>query len=158
MNEHTNTFDPPGRRLREPPVQDVGAHDDNLVDLIAKLTRQGAHLAEEQVSLMQAELREAKTDVTQSVGAMAGAAVVGISGLGVTLMGLAYLLGDLLNNTWLGTLIVGVVTLIVAAIMYSSGKAKLSSANLAPDRTIRTVKDDADAVTGHMTPTSKRAQ
>lgn len=153
MNDQANTFDPPGRRIREPE-----GHDTNVVDLLGKLTRQGAHLAEEQVSLMKAEMREATTDVKESVGAMAGAAVVGIAGLGVTLMGLAYLVGDLIDNTWLGTLIVGVITLIVAGILYSSGKAKLSTANLKPDRTMRTLQDDAAAATGQMTNTSRRTQ
>ena len=152
MNDQSNTFDPPGRRLREPQ-----AHDDNVVDLIGKLTRQGAHLAEEQVSLMQAEVREAATDMKEAVGALAGAAVVGISGLGVTLMGLAYLVGDWVENLWLGTLIVGVITLIVAAIMYSGGKSKLSSTNLKPSRSIRTAEDTPDAVTGNMT-TPRRPQ
>ena len=150
MNDQSKIADPPGRRVREPQ-----AHDDNVVDLIGKLTRQGAHLAEEQVSLMQAEVREAATDVKQAVGAMAGAAVVGISGLGVTLMGLAFLVGAWIENVWLGTLIVGVVTLVIAAIMYSSGKSKMRTSHLKPDRTIRTVKDDPDAVTGNMTNTRR---
>ena len=153
MNDQSKIVDPPGRRVREPQ-----AHDDNVVDLLGKLTRQGAHLAEEQVSLMQAEVRESATEVKQAVGAMAGAAVVGISGLGVTLMGLAYLLGDLIDNTWLGTLIVGVVTLIIAAIMYSSGKSKMNSTHLKPDRSIRTIEDTPDAATGRMTSTPRRTQ
>ncbi len=145
MNDQTKIIDPPGRRVR-----DAEPHDDNIVDLLSKLTRQGAHLAEEQVSLMQAEVREAATDIKQATGALAGAAVVGIAGLGVTLMGLAYLVGDWIENLWLGTLIVGVLTLIVATIMYSSAKSKLATTNLKPDRSIRTVEDTPDAVTGNM--------
>ncbi len=156
MNDQTRISEPP---VTEPPgrrVRTATPADDNLVDLVSRLTRQGAHLAEEQVSLMQAEVREATTDVKQAVGALAGAAVVGISGLGVTLMGLAYLVGDWIENVWLGTLIVGVITLIVAAIMYSSGKSKMRTANLKPDRTIRTAEDTPDAVTGNMTNSSRK--
>lgn len=145
MNDQQTIVEPPGRRVRAP------AHDENVVDLIGKLTRQGAHLAEEQVSLMQAEVREAATDLKQAVGSLAGAAVVGIAGLGVTLMGLAYLVAGWVENLWLGTLIVGAITLIVAWIMYSSGKAKMRTTELKPDRTIRTVEDTPDAVTGKMT-------
>lgn len=150
MNEQSKIADPPGIRVRE-----TKAEDDNVVDLIGKMARQGAHLAEEQVSLMQAEVREAANDMKAAVGAMAGAAVVGISGLGVTLMGLAYLVSDWVENVWLGTLIVGVITLIIAAIMYSGAKSKMNSTHLKPDRTIRTVKDDPDAVTGNMTHTRR---
>jgi len=151
MNDQSKIIDPPGFRVR-----DAQPHDDNVVDLIGQLTRQGAHLAEEQVSLMLAELREAATDVKQSVGALVGAAVVGIAGLGVTLMGVAYLVGTWVDNIWLGTLIVGVVTLIVAAILYSSGKAKLRASELKPDRTIRTVSDTPDALSGSMPATPRR--
>lgn len=90
MNVHTT--DPDIRR-------GTAEHDPNAIDLLGRLTRQGAHLAEEQVHLMQAEVSEATNDIKQAVGAMAGAAVVGIAGLGVLLMGFAYLLGDLIEST-----------------------------------------------------------
>lgn len=135
---------------RVSPPRPRPSSEENPVDLVRQLTSQGAHLAQEQVHLMQAEMREAVTDLKQSVGAMVGAAVVGIAGLGVTLMALAYLLGDAIDDLGLGTLIVGVVTLIIAAILYSAGRKKMQTDNLKPERTIRTVKDDPAAVTGNM--------
>jgi len=126
-----------------------GPGDENVVDLLSRLTSQGAHLAQEQVSLMQAEMRQAVSDIKQAVAAFAGAAVVGIAGLGVLLMGLGYLLGDALDNIGLGILIVGVLALIVAAIMAAGARKKIAAANLTPTRTIRTVEDTPDAVTGH---------
>lgn len=132
------------------PLRSQPAGEDNPVDLMKQLAQQGAHLAQEQMHLMQAEVREAATDVKQAVGAMLGAAVVGIAGLGVFLMALAYLLGDAIDDIGLGTLIVGVATLILAAILYSGGRKKIQASNLKPDRTIRTVKDDPAAATGHM--------
>lgn len=151
MNDATRNFGMHGRR-------EHAAEDDNVIDLIGQFTRQGAHLAEEQVSLIKAEMREARAEVGRSVSAMAGAAVTGIAGLGVTLMGLAYLLGDAIENVWLGTLIVGVATLVVAAILYSSGKSRLDSAHLAPDRSIRTLEDTPDTVTGHSNTDPRRQQ
>lgn len=129
------------------PAQESG--DNNIVDLLGKLTGQGAHLAQEQMALMKAEVRESASDVKTAVGAYAGAAVLAIAGLGVTLMALGWLLGAAIENGPLGVLIVGVVTLIIAAVLYSSAKSKTASANLTPDRTIRTVQDTPDAVTGH---------
>ena len=145
MNEQSRISEPRGERIRNTQL-----NDDNVVDLLSKLTRQGAHLAEEQVSLMQAEVREAANDTKQAVGAYASAAVVGIAGLGVTLMGIAYLVSEWIESLWGGTLLVGVATLILAAILYSSGKSKLRSSNLKPERTIRTVEDTPDAVSGNM--------
>lgn len=145
MNEHSKITEPRDDKLRNPQL-----HDDNVVDLIGQLTRQGAHLAEEQVSLMQAEVREAGNDIKQAIGAFAGAAVVGIAGLGVTLMGLAYLVGEWIESIWAGTLIVGVITLIIAATMHFGGKSKLRATNLKPERSIRTAEDTPEAVTGNM--------
>lgn len=131
--------------LAAQPASDGG----NIVDLVGKLTRQGAHLAQEQVALMQAEMREAVTDLKTAAAAYAGAAVVGLAGLGVTLMGLGYLLGDAIENVPLGILIVGIVSLILAAILYSAASSKTKATHLKPERTIRTLEDTPDAVTGH---------
>ena len=129
---------------------------DNVVDLLGQLTSQGAHLAQEQVALMQAEVREGVADIKQAIGAYAGAAVLGLAGLGVTLTGLGWWLGTAIDNVPLGILIVGVVTLIVAAVMYSSGKSKTAAAQLKPTRTIRTVEDTPDILTGTHTSTGAR--
>jgi hypothetical protein len=123
---------------------------DSLLDLLRQLTQQGAHLAEQQLSLLQAEVREGADDVKASVGAMLGAAVVGIAGLGVLLMGIAYLLGDAIDNLAVGTLIVGGATLVVAFILYSSARAKMKSAQLSAERTRRTLERTPDAIRGDL--------
>ena len=123
---------------------------ESLLDLIRQLTQQGSRLADQQLQLVKAEIRESASDVKAAVGGMLGAAVVGISGLGVLLMGLAYLLGDILENTWAGTLIVGAVTLIVAYLMYSAASKKMNAAHLSPDRSIRTLERTPDAVRGEL--------
>ena len=121
---------------------------DNVVDLIKELTSQGAHLAEQQLKLVKAEVRESAADVKTAVGSMAGAAVVGISGLGVTLMGIAYLLGDAIENLGLATLIVGLATLALAAVLYRAGAKKMNTAHLAPERSKRTLERTPDVVRG----------
>ena len=126
----------------------AGTGGDNVVDLIGQLTSQGAHLAQEQVALMQAEVREAATDIKQAIAAYAGAAVLGLTGLGVTATGLGFWLGDAIDNLPLGIIIVGVVTLIVAAVLYSSARAKTAAAHLKPERSIRTASDTPDVLTG----------
>lgn len=129
-----------------------GREEDNLVDLLRQLTRQGSHLAEQQLNLIQAEVREAASDVTAAIDGLLGAAVVGIAGLGVMLMGLAFLLGDALDNWGLGTLIVGAATLLVAFIVYTLARKKLDAAHLSPDRSRRTLERMPEAVRGDLTP------
>lgn len=162
MNDqkHERFVEPPvaptGDRVRRETVEvsrEATVHHESadMVDLLTRLTHQGSHLAQEQIHLMQAEVREAAHDVKQAVAAMATAAVVGIAGLGVLLMGISYLVGDAIESVGWGTVIVGVVALIIAAILAGSAKSKMSASNLKPDRTIRTAEDTPDAVTGNMT-------
>ena len=150
--------DPPTTGLKEPHVigksgpspDSTSGGGDNVVDLLKQLVGQGSHLAEQQLALIKAEVRESTSDVKSAIGAMAGAAVVGIAGLGVVLMGLAYLLGQAINNVGLGTLIVGVATLLLAYILYRGGAKKMSATNLAPERTERTLQRTPDAVRGDL--------
>lgn len=128
----------------------------NIVDLVGRLTQQGAHLAREQVSLMQAEVREASNDITAAVSAIAAAAVFGIAGLGVLLMGIAYYVGAALGDVPLGTTLVGAATLVLALILYAGARKKVGAANIKPNRTIDTVADTPAAVTGDIAPSGAR--
>lgn len=123
---------------------------DNIVDLLRDLVNQGTHLADQQLSLIKAEVRESASDMKTAATGLVGAAVVGISGLGVVLMGLAYLLADAIDNLGLATLIVGAVTLVLAFILYRSAAAKMNASHLAPDRTQRTLQRTPDAVRGEL--------
>lgn len=124
---------------------------DNIVDLLRDLVSQGTHLADQQLALIKAEVRESTGDLKAAAGGMVGAAVVGISGLGVTLMGLAYVLAGAIHDLGLATLLVGVVTLVLAFVLYRMGMAKISGAHLAPDRTQRTLQRTPDALRGALT-------
>lgn len=150
---------------REGPVPDIHephvvrpviqpTHDtsggDNVVDLLKQLAGQGSHLAEQQLALIKAEIRESTADVKAAIGAMAGAAVVGLAGLGVVLMGLGYLLGDAIDNLGVGVLIVGLATLVLAYVLYRGGAKKMSATHLAPDRSQRTLQRTPDAVRGDL--------
>ena len=136
-------------RATADPVDGTG-NSDNVVDLMKQLAMQGSHLAEQQLALIKAEVRESTADLKTAAGSMAGAAVVGLSGLGVTLMGIAYLLGDAIENTPLATLIVGLVTLGLAFVLYRAGASKMSATHLSPERTQRTLQRTPDAVRGDL--------
>jgi len=123
--------------------------DPNVIDLVKQLTDQGAHLAQQQAALIRTEVQTSIDDLKLAIGGMAGAAVVGIAGLGVILMGVAFLLATELE-LWLATLIVGVATLVIAYMLYKAGAKKMSAAHLTPDRTARTLKRTPDAATGNL--------
>ena len=154
--------DPPFADTTEPHVRasskvpSTAAVGDNVVDLLKQLAGQGSHLAEQQLALIKAEIRESTADLKMAIGAMAGAAVVGLAGLGVALMGIAYLLGDAMDNLGLATLIVGVAALGLAYVLYRSGANKMSATNLTPERTERTLQRTPDAVRGDLQTENRR--
>lgn len=137
-------------RVTQDSATHVGPGGDNVVELLKQLLGQGSHLAEQQLALIKAEVRESTAELKTAVGAMAGAAVVGLAGLGVLLMGIAYLLGDAIDNTPLATLIVGAAALLVAYLLYRSGAEKMKATHLSPERTQRTLQRTPDAVRGDL--------
>lgn len=149
----TDRTDRPEPLIARPAVPATGAGSgagDNVVDLLKELAGQGSHLAEQQLALIKAEIRESTADLKAAAGATAGAAVVGLAGLGVVLMGLAYLLADAIEDLGLATLIVGLAALAVAYVLYASGTKKLRETHLAPERTQRTLQRTPDAVRGDL--------
>jgi uncharacterized membrane protein YdjX (TVP38/TMEM64 family) len=120
---------------------------ESISDLVRELADQGSHLAQQQTSLLQAEVRAAIDDLKVGIGAMAGAAVVGIAGVGVLLMAIAYLLGTVMP-LWLGTLIVAAATLAGACFLFLSAQKKMQSSSLSVERTRRTLERAPQAIAG----------
>ena len=144
---------------RSPKSYDEGREpgNANVVDLLGRLTSQGAHLAQEQIALIQAEVREGVADIRAAITAYASAVIAGLAGLGVTLTGLGWLLGDALDNVPLGIVIVGAGTLLIAAILYAGARKKIRQSSLRPERTLRTLEDTPEIVTGAPKTTPKEA-
>lgn len=122
--------------------------DESIPELLRRLADQGSHLAQQQAKLVQAEVQSSVEDLKQSAGAMAGAAVLGIAGIGVLLMGLAFLLGEIMP-LWAATLIVALGTLAGAYAMFLGGQKKLQSSSLNVERSRRTIERAPSAVSGN---------
>lgn len=131
---------------------DAKSEKEDIPTLLRSLMGQGSHLAEQQLALFKAEVRESATSVKVAIAAIAGAAVVGIAGLGVLLMGIAYLLADAIDHLGLATLIVGIVTLTIAYIMYRGAMVKVRTSELIPERTQNTLERTPAALRGGLNP------
>lgn len=144
-------FDEAGRPRREDTSAfnfDQRPEKDSIAGLLKELTEQASHLAQQQGKLVEAEVHSAVTDLEESIAAMAGAAVVGIAGLGVLLMAISFLLARAMP-LWAGTLIVAVVTLIGAYAMFAGGKRKLQSKSMTLERTRHTIERAPSAISGN---------
>lgn len=122
--------------------------DQSIPDLVRRLAEEGSHLAQQQLRLVEAEVRSGVDDLKESAGAMAGAAVLGIAGIGVVLMGVSFVLAQLMP-LWLAALIVGVATLIGAYAMFAGARSKLQSSSLGAERTKRTLERAPSAISGN---------
>jgi uncharacterized membrane protein YqjE len=110
-------------------------------------------LADGSAQLVRQEIRLARIEIGQLLrGLSRGTAQVAVGGvmmlLGVMalLTGVILLIGDewLRDRYWLAALIVTVLLSAVAAWMARRGTALLTPARLAPDETVRTLKEDKE--------------
>jgi hypothetical protein len=80
------------------------------------------------------------------VGALAFGFAVAAALNWLAIVGAAFLvvgLGDLLNNYWLGALLVGVLFLAIGGFLVKRAMADIKERGLTPDETMETVREDA---------------
>ena len=108
-------------------------------------------LAEGSSSLIRQEIRLARLEVTELLGALGTGAALVVAGSVTALLGaLALLIGLILlgadqwlrDRYWLAALIVFVISGALALFFKSRGTALLSPKRLAPEQTVATLKED----------------
>lgn len=119
-----------------------GGVEPPLGDLFRQLAQDSATLVRQEMALAKAEL---KSNVRSAVRDAVMVGVGGILALLGALVLLAFLVvavGDALDNYWLGALIVGAVFVIVGGLLAMSNLKKLKQEEVAPTRTLETLKED----------------
>ena len=96
----------------------------SLGELFKQLAQDSATLVKQEVSLAKAEMRENLRSATKD------AAMIAVGG------------GDLLDNYWLGALLVGLVFVVVGGLLAKKNLNNLKKDDLGPDQTIQTLKED----------------
>ena len=115
--------------------------DRPLSELVSEVTGELAALFRKEVELAKVETSEQVSRAVKA-GAMLGAAGV-VALLAAMLLAWAAAWGlAAVMPTGFAFLIVGIVFLIVAAVLGSVGKKKLSSVSPVPDQTVATLRDD----------------
>ena len=113
-----------------------------LGDLIRQLAQDSATLVRQEVALAKAEIRENVKSVARDVTMVAIGGIVALLGVLVLIACLVMLVGDALDEGWLGALIVGGLFLIIGGVMAKKFLGNLKHDTLAPERTIETLKED----------------
>ncbi len=124
------------------PVQ-RGSGQESLGDLFSALTTDLSTLVQEEVALARTEIQETVSKaISSAVGVIAGG-VIAYAGLIMLLIAVAFALAPVVDSFWLASLIVGLIVIIVGAILLVSGINTLKNLNPVPEKTIQTLKDDA---------------
>ena len=126
---------------------DIGAvpprADRSMSSLLSALAREASRLFRQEMALARAEL----ADKLGQLGTGAAEMIIGgfiIYGgflvlLAAAVLGLAQVL-----SPWLAAVVVGVITIVVGAGVLLKGRRDVGPRTLVPDRTIRTLRDDAE--------------
>jgi hypothetical protein len=111
--------------------------------LLSDLARQTGLLLRQEVALAKAEMIGKLTQVGTGIGMLAAGGLVAFAGFIYVLAAAMFGLG-MVVDLWLAALLVGVVVLLLGGMLIWIGRARLQAENLAPRRTIRSLKDDAE--------------
>lgn len=103
-------------------------------------------LVRSEVDLARAEVNDNLKGAGVAIGVIAGAVVVALTALNVLSAALVAALTEAGIPAGWSALIVGVVLAIIAYVMVSKGTSDLKLSSLAPSRTAKNVKRDAQAV------------
>ena len=114
--------------------------------LLRDLAEGSAGLVRNEVKLARIELRGILSGVGLGTAMVASGGVFGLIGTLALFTGLVLLGGDqwLHDRYWLAALFFTVIAFAVAFFFVRRGRAALSPANLAPDKTVATLKEDKE--------------
>ena len=122
----------------------------SLIGLLKDLRSDGITLLQQEVSLVKSEITEDISRATKNAVQIGIGGAVVYAGVLVLLFGVAGLLAagllraglDAEITAWLAPSIVGLVVILVGWVMISKAKKLLSSANLAPEETLQSLREN----------------
>jgi hypothetical protein len=121
----------------------IHAEDRSLKDLIGDLSSSITTLFRKEIQLARAETSEKVTQVAVAIGSIAGGAILALAALIVLLQALVIALAAAGVPAGWASLIVGAVVAVIAYALIHKGTNDLKAGNLAPSRTVDSLKRDA---------------
>ena len=116
----------------------------SLGDLFSDLSRETTTLVRKEVQLAKAELTQSATEAARGIGMLVAGGAVAYAGLLFLLLAIVFGLIEAGWDAWLSALVVGLVVVAIGAILVLRARESLKPANLAPRRTIETLKEDQE--------------
>jgi hypothetical protein len=120
--------------------------DRSLKALLGDLSGSISTLFRKEIQLARAETSEKITQSMVAMGAIAGGAILALAALIVLLQALVIAIAEMGVPPALAALIVGLVVAAIAYFMIHKGTNDLKASSLAPDRTMDSLRRDAQLV------------
>lgn len=118
--------------------------NESTMTVISRIASGVPDLIRKEIQLLRAEMGEKLNQATTAVGLLAAAAIMALVALNVLAAALVAALAEAgLGGGW-AALIVGAVIAIVALMMAKKGANDLKASSLTPNRTISSVRKDAE--------------
>jgi len=115
----------------------------SLGDLFSDLSRETTTLVRQEVQLAKAELTQSATEAARGIGMLVAGGAVAYAGLFFLLLAVVFGLIEVGWEPWLSALVVGLVVVAIGAVLVLRARESLKPANLAPQKTVETLKEDA---------------
>ena len=119
--------------------------DPSVKSLLVDLVNNVGRLVRQEVQLVQVETSEKASQALEGIFAIIGGLFVAFAALLILLQALVVGLAKFMEP-WLASLIVGVVVAIIAFVLIKYGQSSLKPENLAPDRTLRVMREQKEMV------------
>ncbi len=118
-------------------------NNNSIIQTIRELIADATLLVRQEIDLAKAEAAEKLGQIQAGVAAVAVGLLIALTALLVLVQALVVALGNIMPPA-LAALIVGVVLALVAFVLVMNGANQLKPENLAPKRTIRSVRENAE--------------
>jgi len=138
----TSREHPDGTAAPRPPRSATDEPAEGIGSLIAGLIQDLQDLVRAEVKLAKTELREDVQKITGAAGLLVAGGVVGLVGFIFLMLTLMYLLNEWIGRLWISAGVVTLALVIATAILVMTGRDRLRAANLKPEQTIATLKED----------------
>src|SRR5215212_720354 len=115
----------------------------SLGDLFSDLSRETTTLVRQEVQLAKAELTQSATEAVRGIGMLVAGGAVAYAGLLFVLLAIVFGLIKGGLEPRVSALIVGLVVVAIGAVLVLRARNALKPANLAPQQTVETLKEDA---------------
>jgi xanthine/uracil permease len=117
--------------------------DRSLGELFSELTRQTSTLIRQEVALAKTEMTDKASKAGRDVGSLAVGGAVAYAGFLALVAAAIILLAEVIP-WWLSALVIGLLVALVGYLLIQRGLTNLKQENLALQRTIETLRDDAE--------------